>query len=423
MLPGKQEFLDRIKNEREIERQNRLRVINNNDLGMLAAQANQANDEFLATSKLVESSKDGDEQSKDVLFDSSRRAFYREFRNVVDNADVILLVLDARDPQGCRVPELEEMIKSSGGKKRLVLVLNKIDLVPKDVVLKWLLHLRKEYPTIAFKASTQQQRTGLGRISSDFSKNKETPSECLGGDTLIQLLKNYSRSCNIKVTVRVGVVGYPNVGKSSLINSLKRARVCGVGAAAGVTTARQEIHLDRNITLLDCPGIVFSRTTDDVLLRNCLRTEQIEDPAAAIALILTRTPIEQMMALYGIQRFENVTDFLTKIGRRSGKLKRGGVVDVDSAARLVIKDWNQGKIPFYTLPPQELQSKSQEMGDISLVSCWAPEFDLDTVEKLEVEHVMNSLDETCHPSAFPVVLMDMESSKTTSRTDCLQNLA
>ena len=71
----------------------------------------------------------------------SRKSYYKEFRKVVEAADVIVQVLDARDPLGCRCPQLEEIVMASGRNKRLVLLLNKVDLVPKDIVQKWLKYL------------------------------------------------------------------------------------------------------------------------------------------------------------------------------------------------------------------------------------------------------------------------------------------
>ena len=115
-------------------------------------------------------------------------------------------------------------------------------MVPKSIVEKWLKHFRNEYPTIAFKCSTSMQRTNLGQSSvpvSSASNGLLNTSDCLGASTLVQLLKNYSRSINIKTAITVGIIGYPNVGKSSLINSLKRSKAVGVGAMPGFTKVMQ----------------------------------------------------------------------------------------------------------------------------------------------------------------------------------------
>ncbi|XP_037680647.1 guanine nucleotide-binding protein-like 3-like protein isoform X1 [Choloepus didactylus] len=105
--------------------------------------------------------------------EATRKAYYKEFRKVVEYSDVILEVLDARDPLGCRCFQMEEAVLRAEGSKKLVLVLNKIDLVPKDIVEKWLDYLRNELPTVAFKASTQHQVKNLVSL-------------CIGVSNLIQ---------------------------------------------------------------------------------------------------------------------------------------------------------------------------------------------------------------------------------------------
>lgn len=85
----------------------------------------------------------------------------------------------------------------------------------------------------------------------------------------------------IKVSITVGIVGLPNVGKSSLINSLKRSHVVNVGATPGLTRSLQEVQLDKNVKLLDCPGVVMLRSDDgdtSIALRNCKRIEKLDDP-------------------------------------------------------------------------------------------------------------------------------------------------
>jgi nuclear GTP-binding protein len=79
------------------------------------------------------------------------------------------------------------------------------------------------------------------------------------------------------------LVGLPNVGKSSLINSLKRCHVVNVGATPGVTRSTQEVHLDKNVKLLDCPGVVMLKSQENnatVALKNCKRIEKLDDPVS-----------------------------------------------------------------------------------------------------------------------------------------------
>lgn len=90
----------------------------------------------------------------------NQAAYYKEFQKVVEASDVIIQVLDARDPMGTRCPTVERSVSNSLDKK-LILVLNKIDLVPRENLLEWVKHLKNYYPTIPFKASTQSQQQNL----------------------------------------------------------------------------------------------------------------------------------------------------------------------------------------------------------------------------------------------------------------------
>ncbi|CAI5470590.1 unnamed protein product [Closterium sp. Yama58-4] len=368
----------------------------------------------------------------------AQRAFMRELRAVVEAADVVLLVLDARDPLGGRCRQLEDMVARSGAHKRIVLLLNKIalagvfpsraasggiqglyappcpvppfppsDLVPRDVVQRWLAYFRRELPAVAFKASTQAQRAHLACASrpSRADPNKATAapqpllprgegeeaggaagaegSECFGADTLIQLLKNYCRNKDIKTAIRVGVVGLPNVGKSSVINSLKRARVAKAGATAGVTRALQEVQLDKLVRLIDSPGV------DDeaaAALRNAIRPEALLDPFAPVERILQLCPRAHLNAVYGLDEKDAqkegaggpVDGFLRQVAQKRGRLKKGGVPDTLAAARIVLREWNGGRIPYYTLPPspasEAVEGAEEHEEGAALVGAWGGEF-------------------------------------------------
>eukprot|EP00008_Paramoeba_atlantica_P010704 CAMPEP_0201478734 /NCGR_PEP_ID=MMETSP0151_2-20130828/3509_1 /ASSEMBLY_ACC=CAM_ASM_000257 /TAXON_ID=200890 /ORGANISM="Paramoeba atlantica, Strain 621/1 / CCAP 1560/9" /LENGTH=604 /DNA_ID=CAMNT_0047859911 /DNA_START=14 /DNA_END=1828 /DNA_ORIENTATION=+ len=335
----------------------------------------------------------GEDEASFGASDHSRKAYFREFRKVVDESDVILEVLDARDPMGCRCLEIEKFIMQRDPTKRIVLILNKIDLVPKENIQQWLDHLRVGHPTVAFKSGTFQQKR-IGRVATNVSRM--TPAQmksniCLGADTLMKLLKNYTRNQNIKTSITVGVIGYPNVGKSSLINSLKREKVVGVGALPGMTKVKQEIHLDKKIRLLDCPGIVFSTrdmTETGIMLRaNSIKVDQIDDPMSAVELIVKQCNKNKLILLYSIPDFSDVREFVHHVAEKRGKMKRGGVPNFLEVARAVIQDWNQGKIPFYTIPPVAQQSSSSSSSammtdastSVQIVSDWGKEFDIDAL--------------------------------------------
>jgi nuclear GTP-binding protein len=102
--------------------------------------------------------------------ENSLKSFFKEFKKVVDAADVILEIVDARDPLGTRCKEVLEIIRDTPGQKKHVLLLNKSDLIPRDNLDKWLKYFRKFGPVLPFKASTQSQKLNIGRKR--FHKNK-----------------------------------------------------------------------------------------------------------------------------------------------------------------------------------------------------------------------------------------------------------
>ena len=340
-----------------------------------------------------------------TLVDTSKRAYYKEFKKVVEDSDVILQVLDARDPLGCRAKHIEQLILDHPKEKRIVLILNKIDLVPKDVLESWLKYLRNEFPTIPFKCSTQNQKSNLGqgKLTDSVSDGLLNGSESLGADNLIQLLKNYCRNSKMKTSITVGIIGYPNVGKSSLINSMKRSKVCGVGSTPGLTKATQIITLDKNIRMIDCPGIVFSNEDSvDLLLRNCVRIEQMDDPVSPVELLVSRCKPSSLMMIYNLAQYQDANEFLGLIAHKFGKLKKGGVPDLHAAALIILQDWNTGKIPYYTLPPANTSVVAS-----SVVSGWAQEFQIENLMENE-----NGLIESIPEHSMPAYVHDHNAKST-----------
>lgn len=112
--------------------------------------------------------------------------------------------------------------------------------------------------------------------------------------------------------ISVGVVGFPNVGKSSLINSLKRSKAAPTGNTPGITKTMQEIYLDKNIMLIDSPGVVLSSKdqSDSLILRSALKVEDISDPIRPVEALLARIEKEELLRIYRIADFKNVDEFL-----------------------------------------------------------------------------------------------------------------
>jgi nuclear GTP-binding protein len=323
---------------------------------------------------------------------------------VVANADVVIEVLDARDPASCRSNELEKEILAAG--KKLVLLLNKIDLVPRHAVEAWKKYLQRSFPTITFKAA----RSGARRPVHAMTSAENAPEGLLrsthgvvGADELMQLLKNYCRmnGSKTKAHVSVGIVGYPNTGKSSIINSMKRQCSVQVGGKAGVTKQLQEIPLDKKLTLIDSPGVVFAGHADDpsTVLRNVVSVESISDPVGVVEALIAKTPREALLEFYGADHnFSTAWEFLTYIAQSRGKLVKGSALDIHSAAKSVIQDWTTGRFRYFTMPPvSEDTATSAQAETTEFVQQLAPALDIDAL--------FNSSDDAMDSSSLPQPLV------------------
>ncbi|NXK58995.1 GNL3 protein, partial [Sylvietta virens] len=294
-------------------------------------------------------------KTKKLLNKNSKKSFCRELMKVLEASDVVLEVLDARDPMGCRCPQLEQAVTCSGGNKKLLLVLNKIDLVPKDNIEKWLNYLKKEFPTVAFKSATMMKDKTMEQATKrharvDFSET----CQYFGSKCLLKLLQEYGRTQD-KV-IQVGVVGFPNVGKSSIINSLKGKRACNVGLARGVTKSVQTVHLDKQTKMLDSPSIIAdpSNSALALALRSITDPEGSDsaDVLEGVNAIINHCSKQQVMMHYNIPDFRDPAEFLSLLAQKRGMLKKGGVPDIENMAKSVLCDWTGARIKYYSQPPE-----------------------------------------------------------------------
>lgn len=253
---------------------------------------------------------------------------------MIDCSDVVLMILDARNIPGTRCVHLETYLKKHASHKNLVYVVNKCDLVPTWVTKKWVTLLSQTTPTLAFHAT-------LG-----------TP---FGKGALINLLRQFSKLHSDKKAISVGIVGYPNVGKSSIINTLTAKKSAKVAPVPGETKIWQYVSLMKRISLVDCPGIVYDTgdSETDTVLKGIVRAERLPDPTDFIPAILERCKPEHLTRTYGIAGWRSAEDFMTQLARRNGRLRPGGDPDFFAVAVCMINDWQRGKLPFFVAPPDD----------------------------------------------------------------------
>uniref|UniRef100_A0A8C2GF07 Guanine nucleotide-binding protein-like 3 n=2 Tax=Cyprinus carpio TaxID=7962 RepID=A0A8C2GF07_CYPCA len=307
-----------------------------------------------------------------------------ELNKVIEESDVILEVLDARDPLGCRCPQLEETVLKHEGKKKLLFILNKIDLVPKDNVEKWLRYLEAECPTFLFKASMQiQDRTVQQRKQRGINAvlDHSRAASCFGRDSLLQTLTDLANKKDAETMLKVGVVGFPNVGKSSIINSLKEVRVCHVGVQRGMTRCKQEVHITKRLKMIDSPGIVTASSNpgDVMALRSLQVEEKEESPLEAVRTLLKQCNQQHIMLQYNVPDYRNSLEFLTTFAKKRGFLQKGGVPNTELAAMTFLGDWTGPKLSYHSRAPEH-QGLPSYLTD-AIVTELRSDLDMDVVRK------------------------------------------
>uniref|UniRef100_A0A673FP72 Nucleolar GTP-binding protein 2 n=1 Tax=Sinocyclocheilus rhinocerous TaxID=307959 RepID=A0A673FP72_9TELE len=290
-----------------------------------------------------------DEAREEIFKKGQSKRIWGELYKVIDSSDVIIQVLDARDPMGTRSQSIESYLKKEKSWKHLIFVLNKCDLIPTWVTKRWVAVLSQEYPTLAFHAS----------LTNSFGKG-----------SLIQLLRQFGKLHSDKKQISVGFIGYPNVGKSSVINTLRSKKVCNVAPLAGETKVWQYITLMRRIFLIDCPGVVYPSddSETDIVLKGVVQVEKIRNPEDHIGAVLERAKAEYIQKTYRIPSWSSAEDFLEKLAFRTGKLLKGGEPDLSTVSKMVLNDWQRGRIPFFVKPPggemdEEMETKQEELGN------------------------------------------------------------
>jgi hypothetical protein len=237
--------------------------------------------------------------------------------NVLRNSDVILLVTDARIPEFSRNTEI--ITKAENMKKRLIPVFNKTDLIKSSQIKK----LKKEYPNAFFISALK--KIGIKKLK----------------ETLFNIADNFEKN-----TLRIGIVGYPNTGKSTIINLLAPQARAKVSSVSGTTKKTQWIRV-KNLRIMDSPGVIpFSDKKVQIGLTASKDPNKIRNPekiAIKIIEFLNEKNSSILENFYNIKTDKSEKIF-EKIARKKGYLVKGGNIDENRTAIKIIDDWQKGKI-------------------------------------------------------------------------------
>ena len=252
--------------------------------------------------------------------------------------DLLIELTDARAPQAGRNPDIDTLAK---GKSRIV-VLNKADLADAAATKEWRIFFEKN-----------------GFLTADIDSRK--------GSGVRQLKPLIDKACEEKIErnrrrgivnrpVRAMIAGIPNVGKSTFINSFAGRAAAKTGDKPGVTKGKQWIRLNRNVELLDTPGILWPKFDDrevgmKLALIGSMRDEITDMGELAVWLIryLEREYPETIEKRYGVPFSDDALTVLRGIAIRRGCLKAGGLEDIEKASKIMIDDFRSGRLGSITL--------------------------------------------------------------------------
>src|SRR3989344_6385884 len=248
-------------------------------------------------------------------------AFSEQALDVIRISDIVLETLDARFIEKSRIPEMENHVTEQG--KLLIHVITKIDLAPRDK----LPDVSELSHPIFISAKTKQ---GIGNLR----------------ERIHILAKKFKGHVN----VHIGVIGYPNTGKSALISLLARRAAAPVSAHSGFTKGINKIRFAKGILLLDSPGVIRK---DENLFENKNQKkhallgvhtpENVKNPDMIVVELMRMHP-DKLEKFYKIEANGDTEILLEELGIRWNILKKKGQIDIDKVARRVLKDWHLGHL-------------------------------------------------------------------------------
>ena len=256
--------------------------------------------------------------------------------------NVIIELVDARVPLSSKNPDIDPM---ANGKSRIIL-LNKCDLADSSVTARW----KKYYEEKGFFVALVNSKNGKGVKQ----VNEVIQSACK------EKIERDRRRGILNRPIRAMIVGIPNVGKSTFINSFAGKSCTKTGNKPGVTKGKQWIRLNKNVELLDTPGILWPKFEDQTVGLRLAFIGSIKDELSnqyELCMLLMQYLGEHspkaIPDTYQIEPAENEVELLERVAKRRGCLKAGGEHDLDKAANYVIDDFRNGRLGCISLEQPE----------------------------------------------------------------------
>lgn len=263
----------------------------------------------------------------------------RKIKEQLKLVDAVAEITDARIPVSSRNPDIPELI----GDKPHIIVLNKCDMADKAETAKWIDIYKK---------------SGISAVAADCKSGKGLVEfkNCVLSLLSDKITKNKEKGMAGK-SVRIMIVGIPNVGKSSFINKLSSNSKAKVENRPGVTRMNQWYKVGNNLELLDTPGVLWPKFEDETVGEHLAFTGAVSDRiidtellAMRLLATLSKSYPELLEQRYKISEFpEDPYDMLCLLGKKRGMMIRGGEVDTERAANMLLEEYRNLKIGAVTI--------------------------------------------------------------------------
>lgn len=309
---------------------------------------------------------------------------WRQLWNVIERSSLIVQVLDSRNPLFYFSKDLEhyvEELSTLENPKKTLLLVNKADFLTEAQRRDWANFFETIGRSFVFYSASYSASQSITK-ENDNNFNKDEQKNLLKILSVEELIARFKSECPLNehnsdsdnLKYYVGLVGYPNVGKSSTINSLIGIKKVSISATPGKTKHFQTINLTLDVVLCDCPGLVFpnfSNSIAELVCNSVLPIDQIKDYMSPITLVCERIPTYFLEAYYGIKYFDNYPtdksnklfssppEFIHLYSKLKGYMKESfGNYDESRSSRLVLKDYINGKLLFVHPPPKILDKNT-----------------------------------------------------------------